>query len=57
MAKLWQQTDEIIDRYVKAAIKRLTGSSLIPQADDLDITDRYEFLIDELAEEIFQEDN
>ena len=57
MTKLWQQTDEVIDRYLKAAVKRLTGNAMIPQVDDVDNTDRYERLIDEVAEEIFQEDN
>jgi hypothetical protein len=57
MTKLWQQTDEVIDRYLKAAVKRLTGNAMIPQLDDVDNTDRYERLIDEVAEEIFQEDN
>ena len=57
MTKLWQQTDEVIDRYLKAAVKRLTGNALIPQLDDIDNTDGYEVLIDEVAEEIFQEDN
>ena len=57
MAKLWQQADEVIDRYLKAAVKRLTGNALIPQLDDIDNTDGYEVLIDEVAEEIFQEDN
>ncbi len=57
MTKLWQQADEVIDRYLKAAVKRLTGNALIPQLDDIDNTDGYEVLIDEVAEEIFQEDN
>ena len=57
MAKLWQQADDVIDRYLKAAVKRLTGNALIPQLDDIDNTDGYEVLIDEVAEEIFQEDN
>jgi len=57
MTKLWQQTDEVIDRYLKAAIERLTGNAMIPQLDDIGNTDRYERLIDEVAEEIFQADN
>ena len=57
MVNLWQQSDDVIDRYLKAAVRRLSQSALIPQIDDLDITDKFEVLINAVADEIFQEDN
>ena len=57
MVNLWQQSDDVIDRYLKAAVRRLSQSAVIPQIDDLDITDKFEVLINAVAEEIFQEDN
>ena len=57
MGNLWQQADDVIDRYLNAAVKRLSQSALISQIAEPDITDKYEFLINQVAEELFLEDN
>jgi hypothetical protein len=57
MGNLWQQSDDVIDRYLKAAVRRLSQSALVPLIAEPDITDKYEFLINQVAEELFLGDN
>ncbi len=50
---LWQQDDDTIAIFLDLAARRLTESGVIPMTDDVQDSPRYEQIINELAENLF----
>ena len=56
-AELWQQDDDTIEIFIDRAIRQLTTSGMIPMTDDVQDSPRYESTIQNLAEELFEDEN
>jgi len=56
-AELWQQDDDTIEIFLDRAIRQLTMSGIIPMTDDVQDSPRYESTIQNLAEELFEDEN
>ena len=56
-AELWQQDDDTIEIFIDRAIRQLTTSGIIPMTDDVQDSPRYESTIQNLAEELFEDEN
>ena len=55
-AKLWQQDDDTIEIFLDRAARRLTANGVIPMTDDVQDSPRYEQIINELAEDLFEDE-
>ena len=56
-AELWQQDDDTIEIFLDRAIRQLTMSGIIPMTDDVQDSPRYESIIQNLAEDLFDNDD
>ena len=56
-AELWQQDDGTIEIFINRAIRQLTTSGIIPMTDDVQDSPRYESIIQNLAEDLFDNDD
>ena len=53
---LWQQDDDTIEIFLDRAARRLTANGVIPMTDDVQDSLRYEQIINELAENLFEDE-
>lgn len=56
-AELWQQDDDTIEIFLDRATHRLIASGVIPMTDDVQNLPHYESTIQNLAEELFEDEN
>lgn len=51
---LWQQDDDTIETFLDRATRRLIAHGIIPMTDDSQNLPRYEQVINDLAEDLFE---
>jgi len=56
-AELWQQDDDTIEIFLDRATRRLIANGVIPMTDDVQNLPHYESTIQNLAEELFEDEN
>lgn len=54
---LWQQDDDTIEIFLDRATRRLMSTGVIPTTDDAQDSPRYESSIENMAEELFNDEN
>lgn len=53
---LWQQDDDTIEIFLDRAARQLIANGIIPWADGVQNLPRYEQVINELAEDLFEDE-